>query len=140
MLLLCFLFFFLMIRRPPRSTLFPYTTLFRSGSPSSDLAGRRARTRRCATAADGGAHRPRRRPLDRQPLAALVATALEDETAGAGLHARAEPVRAGALALLGLVGALHGGEDTTAAALHRLVHSPCTVAGRAHQSHSRGFV
>src|SRR5258708_6214119 len=27
------LFFFLMIRRPPRSTLFPYTTLFRSRSP-----------------------------------------------------------------------------------------------------------
>src|SRR5256885_9227042 len=26
------LFFFLMIRRPPRSTLFPYTTLFRSRS------------------------------------------------------------------------------------------------------------
>src|SRR5437667_494304 len=25
-----FVFFFLMIRRPPRSTLFPYTTLFRS--------------------------------------------------------------------------------------------------------------
>src|SRR2546426_11832266 len=28
-------FFFLMIRRPPRSTLFPYTTLFRS-APGSD--------------------------------------------------------------------------------------------------------
>src|SRR5438132_6847552 len=30
--MLCFLiyFFFLLIRRPPRSTLFPYTTLFRS--------------------------------------------------------------------------------------------------------------
>src|SRR3712207_8713883 len=30
-------FFFLMIRRPPRSTLFPYTTLFRSlrGSPAA---------------------------------------------------------------------------------------------------------
>src|SRR5688572_32401858 len=27
---LVFLFFFFMIRRPPRSTLFPYTTLFRS--------------------------------------------------------------------------------------------------------------
>src|SRR5216683_2842515 len=27
-----FFFFFLMIRRPPRSTLFPYTTLFRSRS------------------------------------------------------------------------------------------------------------
>src|SRR2546430_8333487 len=26
-------FFFLMIRRPPRSTLFPYTTLFRSAIP-----------------------------------------------------------------------------------------------------------
>src|SRR3982750_4976728 len=31
---ICFLcFFFLMIRRPPRSTLFPYTTLFRSEQP-----------------------------------------------------------------------------------------------------------
>src|SRR5689334_23581935 len=30
MLLILFDFFFLMIRRPPRSTLFPYTTLFRS--------------------------------------------------------------------------------------------------------------
>src|SRR3989304_513720 len=29
---LCVFFFFLMIRRPPRSTLFPYTTLFRSVS------------------------------------------------------------------------------------------------------------
>src|SRR3712207_9560426 len=28
-----FIFFFLMIRRPPRSTLFPYTTLFRSRIP-----------------------------------------------------------------------------------------------------------
>src|SRR5256885_12216958 len=28
--IICYLFFFLMIRRPPRSTLFPYTTLFRS--------------------------------------------------------------------------------------------------------------
>src|SRR2546426_7727490 len=27
------MFFFLMIRRPPRSTLFPYTTLFRSPRP-----------------------------------------------------------------------------------------------------------
>src|SRR2546430_10254422 len=35
------LFFFLMIRRPPRSTLFPYTTLFRS-------AGTRRRSGRSA--------------------------------------------------------------------------------------------
>src|SRR2546430_16946648 len=37
----CF-FFFLMIRRPPRSTLFPYTTLFRS---QKIMADRRAQTR-----------------------------------------------------------------------------------------------
>src|SRR3712207_7746616 len=30
-----FFFFFLMIRRPPRSTLFPYTTLFRSSCSAS---------------------------------------------------------------------------------------------------------
>src|SRR5438876_4407104 len=30
---MCMLIFFLMIRRPPRSTLFPYTTLFRSRVP-----------------------------------------------------------------------------------------------------------
>src|SRR3712207_7621417 len=37
-------FFFLMIRRPPRSTLFPYTTLFRSpgqqGRLGAEAAGR----------------------------------------------------------------------------------------------------
>src|SRR2546421_3115929 len=38
-----FLFFFLMIRRPPRSTLFPYTTLFRSdGAGSRPAAGARS--------------------------------------------------------------------------------------------------
>src|SRR5256885_12173077 len=31
-------FFFLMIRRPPRSTLFPYTTLFRSDGDRPDRA------------------------------------------------------------------------------------------------------
>src|SRR5215470_3021813 len=32
-------FFFLMIRRPPRSTLFPYTTLFRSRQRGLEIAG-----------------------------------------------------------------------------------------------------
>src|SRR5215813_7251544 len=48
----CFVFF-LMIRRPPRSTLFPYTTLFRSppcstgrSAPSSGAANRPSRRRR----------------------------------------------------------------------------------------------
>src|SRR5690242_20963465 len=44
-----YLFFFLMIRRPPRSTLFPYTTLFRSRSEnaksSSDVRENRRRRR-----------------------------------------------------------------------------------------------
>src|SRR3712207_7587644 len=54
-----FLFFFLMIRRPPRSTLFPYTTLFRSGLPDEDRRGRRRDPRpllRCSP------DRRRRRP------------------------------------------------------------------------------
>src|SRR2546429_6978816 len=40
-----FFFFFLMIRRPPRSTLFPYTTLFRSRFPFS-----RSRSGACQSA------------------------------------------------------------------------------------------
>src|SRR3712207_3936336 len=51
-------FFFLMIRRPPRSTLFPYTTLFRSsgGQPSNACAGRR-RTAVPLDLAPGGVYR-----------------------------------------------------------------------------------
>src|SRR5258708_24296500 len=37
-----FVFFFLMIRRPPRSTLFPYTTLFRSLRRHQRLAAQHA--------------------------------------------------------------------------------------------------
>src|SRR5688572_31129139 len=35
------IFFFLLIRRPPRSTLFPYTTLFRSQAVSRHSGARR---------------------------------------------------------------------------------------------------
>src|SRR5947199_6622488 len=38
--LFVFLIFFLMIRRPPRSTLFPYTTLFRSRARSRTRSSR----------------------------------------------------------------------------------------------------
>src|SRR5258707_693284 len=49
---LSLLFFFLMIRRPPRSTLFPYTTLFRSAAavPQSALGERYERVRRMSLA------------------------------------------------------------------------------------------
>src|SRR4051794_41594242 len=60
------LFFFLMLRRPPRSTLFPYTTLFRSRVPER-RRGIVRRTQRAAVGS-GGCRRPRcdLRPLDRQ--------------------------------------------------------------------------
>src|SRR5436305_14622996 len=47
-------FFFLMIRRPPRSTLFPYTTLFRS----------HARRPACRAGVDGGGDRRLPQPGD----------------------------------------------------------------------------
>src|SRR5687767_15662226 len=47
--------FFLMIRRPPRSTLFPYTTLFRSSADPAEPPARVARAAR-ARAAPGPAH------------------------------------------------------------------------------------
>src|SRR5690242_14696592 len=62
--LFIFRLFFLMIRRPPRSTLFPYTTLFRShGRMSGDRAGR--------AVPHGGRHLRRKRARHaRQPAAA----------------------------------------------------------------------
>src|SRR3989454_11294779 len=56
------LFFFLMIRRPPRSTLFPYTTLFRSRAVRSAPPHWRvpaARAYRPVRGGDGGAVVPR---------------------------------------------------------------------------------
>src|SRR6478672_7987306 len=47
-----FLFFFLMIRRPPRSTLFPYTTLFRSARRRIPPARRGSRSRPWCSARD----------------------------------------------------------------------------------------
>src|SRR5471032_3506031 len=44
--------FFLMIRRPPRSTLFPYTTLFRSDS-AENRGGRLGHGRRTAGSGHG---------------------------------------------------------------------------------------
>src|SRR3712207_9289474 len=41
----CVEIFFLMIRRPPRSTLFPYTTLFRSTPPHAWVSHRLPRCR-----------------------------------------------------------------------------------------------
>src|SRR5256885_12778917 len=64
-----FLFFFLMIRRPPRSTLFPYTTLFRSDPNVYGVLGgghARARARRCAVCRPAHRAGPDSRGIDRK--------------------------------------------------------------------------
>src|SRR5438874_13265167 len=64
-----YIFFFLMIRRPPSSTLFPYTTLFRSllREFRDRLLGLGQRARR-GVGPPGGArdHQGRRAPRDRK--------------------------------------------------------------------------
>src|SRR3989449_11512031 len=80
-LLFCF-FFFLMIRRPPRSTLFPYTTLFRAprlprgggarvrGPGAGDLEAQQPRRAARGARPRAGAHgqrRGRRAPRPRRP-------------------------------------------------------------------------
>src|SRR3712207_7217257 len=75
------MFFFLMIRRPPRSTLFPYTTLFRSRR-----GGRPARPSR------GDQPRPVRRPgrdvLPHPPGAGRVLRAPRSEEHTSELQSR----------------------------------------------------
>src|SRR5215216_1158545 len=65
MCLLCFLFF-LMIRRPPRSTLFPYTTLFRSRVRPRRLHRQLASETRVAAAVNEAARARERRRQDRK--------------------------------------------------------------------------
>src|SRR5258707_9474965 len=60
------IFFFLMIRRPPRSTLFPYTTLFRSEEVVEAVRDQE----------------PQRRLRDRQPEAEKRERGLECDRAG----------------------------------------------------------
>src|SRR5689334_23988173 len=57
-----------MIRRPPRSTLFPYTTLFRSEADGL-LAGAAAHDHRgvCPCADGGSGHQDRRQPANFVP-------------------------------------------------------------------------
>src|SRR5260370_16790613 len=76
---MCFFFFFLMIRRPPRSTLFPYTTLFRSTESAND-SGRDGNSEVAAASlsiSDGGrdsrggktqAHRGHKKCFDQRAL------------------------------------------------------------------------
>src|SRR2546430_3178909 len=94
------LFFFLMIRRPPRSTLFPYTTLFRSPAPAGAAADgapsgyRRAAARRDAPT-DRGTGGPEigRAHVELQSQSNLVCRLLLEKKKkamrGAGVHVTA---------------------------------------------------
>src|SRR3712207_8330210 len=64
------MFFFLMIRRPPRSTLFPYTTLFRShGRPLAEGPEPRQRPGERDGPPRQRARAPLHRPARRDPAA-----------------------------------------------------------------------
>src|SRR5256885_13239546 len=77
------LFFFLMIRRPPRSTLFPYTTLFRSRRFSGPAPCRPARRRPRG--------RERHSPLRRRaPSGTAPAASREPRARSAGVVDRSE--------------------------------------------------
>src|SRR5215813_7235068 len=56
-------FFFLMIRRPPRSTLFPYTTLFRSCGGIGGAIQSRRRNMRADRRSQRQKQRHRRKPI-----------------------------------------------------------------------------
>src|SRR5256885_12337523 len=73
------IFFFLMIRRPPRSTLFPYTTLFRSprlgrlcDRPRKRGADRGSRRRRATRRVRGGGRRSEEHTSELQSPCNLV--------------------------------------------------------------------
>src|SRR2546430_4049312 len=69
-----------MIRRPPRSTLFPYTTLFRSSNPrikaALALRDRRDRERSGRTLVDGARESRRALESGARPVTALGASEL----------------------------------------------------------------
>src|SRR3712207_9421313 len=73
-------FFFLMIRRPPRSTLFPYTTLFRSRRPAR--RDDQLPLRDPAVVRVGGRARGRRDARGRDPRSAARRALLRGARAG----------------------------------------------------------
>src|SRR5258706_1548125 len=88
-----------MIRRPPRSTLFPYTTLFRSvrlGDPARVASRRKNRRARGARVLRGGEGEPRRgdlpaRGLRRAPPMDLARAGVRPAAAGADPAWRIRP-------------------------------------------------
>src|SRR5258705_4813666 len=78
------LFFFLMIRRPPRSTLFPYTTLFRSSARAAPGSG--ASTETSATGTSRFTSRSEEHTSELQSLRHLVCRLLLEKKKNRELH------------------------------------------------------
>src|SRR3989475_547344 len=99
-------FFFLMIRRPPRSTLFPYTTLFRSGGKTG---GRRSARESKDEHESRAFHRPTMAALPSTRNAPDIATervsaaTCRRQARGARTDRRTHPVGASPTALDGPV-------------------------------------
>src|SRR5712664_2689415 len=134
-------FFFLMIRRPPRSTLFPYTTLFRSrgaaGGGGAGGGGRR-RGRRGRARRRAGARAPRarasRRPATPRPRARVRLCARPHRRPRAGPPRDHRRSGGGGDALMcgiaGWVGAGGGGREVLDAMLRALEHRGPDDTGR----------
>src|SRR5438094_7137853 len=75
-----FFFFFLMIRRPPRSTLFPYTTLFRSEVEIGGDVGRDRAGEDGDAAGNAAVEDQRSTPADDRPAALPAASRSEEHT------------------------------------------------------------
>src|SRR3712207_8442998 len=86
--MLCF--FFLMIRRPPRSTLFPYTTLFRSPASMDPVAVARRFPGPAPLRSSGRGHAPRllRGLPERRVLPVRAGRALRSEEHTSELQSR----------------------------------------------------
>src|SRR5256885_7537701 len=85
-----------MIRRPPRSTLFPYTTLFRSARPHA-RGGRRSAVPRAADRTDRGRRRSEEHTSELQSPCNLVCRLLlekKKQTELVHIHPCGKPVGA----------------------------------------------
>src|ERR1019366_9767210 len=81
-----YLFFFLMIRRPPRSTLFPYTTLFRSVFHQGELPSYAS-----GVPTDGDMDRSEEHTSELQSLTNLVCRLLLEKNKDTHTHRSAAP-------------------------------------------------
>src|SRR2546429_9099492 len=121
--MLFFLFFFLMIRRPPRSTLFPYTTLFRSRRHLAPLPAAEPRGREPAYFGERDvAHDQQARPVGPVVRPIELCDALAREPGGGAVGAvQRVPVR--------MLATVHDRGERDVRHRHRLLPPPHALRG-----------